>query len=207
MIQMVERKPLGQLLVEAQAITEQQLNEALTYQREHNMVLGKAVISMGLVSETELLNVLSNHLGLPSLDISKYNIQDDSLLLVNEDFARKYTIIPLFLIENTLTIATADPLNIEVVDELTRLTGMEIMLVLSSELDIERSIDLYYRSTTALTAAQSGGDDVRVVSREIHEDAEIVQVVDMLLFEAVNMGSSDIHIEPTEEKLRIRFRK
>jgi type IV pilus assembly protein PilB len=203
---MAERKPLGQLLLEAQAITEQQLNEALTYQREHNMVLGKAVISMGLVSETELLNVLSNHLGLPSLDISKYNIQDDSLLLVNEDFARKYTIIPLFLIENTLTIATADPLNIEVVDELTRLTGMEIMLVLSSELDIERSIDLYYRSTTALTAAQSGGDDVRVVSREIHEDAEIVQVVDMLLFEAVNMGSSDIHIEPRKNDARIRYR-
>ena len=202
----IEKKPLGQLLVEAGAISDHQLSDALTHGREHNQVLGKAVISMGLVSETDLLKVLSDHLGLPSLDISKYNIQDEALLQVNEDFARKYTIIPLFLIETTLTIATSDPLNIEVVDELTRMTGMEIMLVLSSELDIERSIDLYYRSTTALTDMQDGGDDVRVVSREIHEDAEIVQVVDMLLFEAVNMGASDIHIEPRKNDARIRYR-
>ena len=202
----VERKPLGRLLLEAGVISEPQLNEALVYGREHNQVLGKAVVAMGLVSEKDLLKVLSDHLKLPSLDISKYNIQDEALLAVSEEFARKYSIIPLFVIENSLTIATSDPLNIEVIDDLTRMTGMEIMLVLSSELDIERSIDLYYRSTTALTDMQAGGDDVRVVSREIHEKAEVVQVVDMLLFEAVNMGASDIHIEPRKNDARIRYR-
>ncbi|MCF7923139.1 MAG: GspE/PulE family protein, partial [Candidatus Marinimicrobia bacterium] len=98
------------------------------------------------------------------------------------------------------------PLNIDVIDQLTRDTGMEIMLVLSIEMDIERSIDLYYRSTTSLLATEAAGDDVRVVSREIHEDTEIVQVVDMLLFEAVNMGASDIHIEPRKNDARIRYR-
>ncbi len=201
-----EKKQIGQLLMESGLLTDVQLNEALTYQREHGVVLGKAVVSMGLVPERELLKVLGDHLGLPSLDITKYNIQDEALMEVSEDFAREYSIIPLFLIENTLTIATADPLNIDVIDQLSRDTGMEIMLVLSIEMDIERSIDLYYRSTTSLAQTQAAGDDVRVVSREIHEDAEVVQVVDMLLFEAVNMGASDIHIEPRKHDARIRYR-
>ncbi|MCF7923213.1 MAG: hypothetical protein K9M55_10980, partial [Candidatus Marinimicrobia bacterium] len=147
-----EKKQLGQLLLEAGLVTESQVSEVLAYQREHHMVFGKAVVSMGMVPETELLKVLGHHLGLPSLDITKYNIQDEALKLVSEDFARKNSIIPLFLIENSLTIATADPLNIDVIDQLTRDTGMEIMLVLSIEMDIERSIDLYYRSTTSLLA-------------------------------------------------------
>ncbi len=201
-----EKKQLGQLLLESGLINEIQLNEALTYQREHGLVLGRAVVSMGLVAESDLLKVLGDHLGLASLDISKYSIQDEALMVVKEDFARKYSIIPLFLIENTLTIATADPLNIEVIDELSRTSGLEIMLVLSSELEIERSIDLYYRSTTSLAQTQAAGDDVRIVSREIQQDVEIVQVVDMLLFEAVNMGASDIHIEPRKHDARIRYR-
>ncbi|MEA3286358.1 MAG: ATPase, T2SS/T4P/T4SS family, partial [Candidatus Marinimicrobia bacterium] len=201
-----EKKQIGQLLLESGLLTDIQLNEALVYQREHGLVLGRAVVSMGLVAERDLLKVLGDHLGLPSLDISKYSIQDEALMLVDEDFARKYSIIPLFLIENTLTIATADPLNIEVIDELSRASGMEIMLVLSIELEIERAIDLYYRSTTSLAQSQAAGDDVRVVSREIHEDAEIVQVVDMLLFEAVNMEASDIHVEPRKHDARIRYR-
>ncbi|MBT3824085.1 MAG: hypothetical protein HOF96_03825, partial [Candidatus Marinimicrobia bacterium] len=187
-----EKKQLGQLLLESGLITEQQVSEVLTYQREHNLVFGKAVVSMGLVQESDLLKVLGDHLGLPSLDITKYSIQDEALGAVSEDFARENSIIPLFLIEETLTIATADPLNIDVIDQLTRDTDKEIMLVLSSEMDIERSIDLYYRSTTSLLDTEAAGDGVRVVSREIHEDTEIVQVVDMLLFEAVNMGASDI---------------
>ena len=201
-----EKKQLGQLLLESGLITEQQVSEVLAYQREHNQVFGKAVVSMGLVEESDLLRILGDHLGLPSLDITKYSIQDEALAVVSEDFARANSIIPLFLIEDSLTIATADPLNIDVIDELTRTTGLEIMLVLSVEMDIERSIDLYYRSTTSLLETEAAGDDVRVVSREIHEDTEIVQVVDMLLFEAVNMGASDIHIEPRKNDARIRYR-
>ena len=199
-----EKKQLGQLLLESGLITEQQVSEVLTYQREHNLVFGKAVVSMGLVQESDLLKVLGDHLGLPSLDITKYSIQDEALGAVSEDFARENSIIPLFLIEESLTIATANPLNIDVIDQLTRDTELEIMLVLSSEMDIERSIDLYYRSTTSLLDTEAAGDGVRVVSREIHEDTEIVQVVDMLLFEAVNMGASDIHIEPRKNDARDR---
>lgn len=201
-----EKKQLGQLLLESGMITEQQVSEVLTYQREHNLVFGKAVVSMGLVAETDLLMILGNHLGLPSLDILKYSIQDEALKLVNEEFAREHSIIPLFLIEDALTIATADPLNIDVIDQLSRDTGLQISLVLSIELDIERSIDLYYRSTTSLLETEAAGDDVRVVSRQINEETEIVQVVDMLLFEAVNMGASDIHIEPRKNDARIRYR-
>lgn len=201
-----EKKQLGQLLLESGLLKEHQVSDVLTYQREHNLVFGKAVVSMGLVDEAELLKVLGDHLGLPSLDILKYSIQDEALKLVSEEFARENSIIPLFVIEESLTIATADPMNIDVIDQLTRDTGMEIMLVLSIEMDIERSIDLYYRSTTSLLETEAAGDDVRVVSREIHEDTEIVQVVDMLLFEAVNMGASDIHIEPRKNDARIRYR-
>jgi len=202
----VEKKQLGQLLLESGQINEAQLTDALTFGRENGVLLGKSVVALGLLTERDLLKVLGNHLGLPSLDITKYNIQDEALMLVSEDFARQHTVIPLFVIEDSLTVATADPLNIEVVDELSRETEKEIMLVLSIEADIERSIDLYYRSTTSLAQTMAAGDDVRVVSREIHEDTEVVQVVDMLLFEAVNMGASDIHIEPRKNDARIRYR-
>jgi len=198
------KKTTGQLLLESGLITENQVSEVLAYQREHHLVFGKAVVSMGLVQEADLLKVLGDHLGLPSLDITKYSIQDEALAVVSEDFARENSIIPLFLIEESLTIATADPLNIDVIDQLSRDTGLEIMLVLSIEMDIERSIDLYYRSTASLLETEAAGDGVRVVSREIHEDTEVVQVVDMLLFEAVNMGASDIHIEPRKNDARIR---
>ncbi len=195
------RKQLGQMLTESGKISEAQLAQALQYQRDNKMMLGKAVVAMGLVTENELLEVLGHHLGLPHLELMKYNIDDEAIHMVPEKFAREHNIIPLFALPDSLTIATADPLNIEVIDELSRMLGVEVSLVLATEMDIERAIDIYYRGTVA---AGEGEGDVRVVSREIDQDKEIVQVVDMLLGEAVNMGASDIHIEPRRHDARIR---
>jgi len=200
---MAEKKQLGQMLIDSGKITERQLQDVLEYQRENKLMLGKAVVAMGILTENEVLGVLANHLGLPHLELMKYSIQDEALHKVKERFAREHTLIPLFLIENSLTIAVADPLNIDAFDELSRETGFEINLVLANEQDIERAVDIYYRGS--LDPADAGGD-VRVVSREIDEDREIVQVVDMLLAEAVNMGASDIHIEPRVRDARIRYR-
>ncbi len=199
-----EKKQLGQMLIESEKINKNQLEDALIFQRDHNMFLGKAVVSMGLLSENELIDILADQLGLPSLNLMTYNIEEDTLKIVDEQFARKYSIIPLFALDDSITVATSDPLNIEVIDELHRLKGLEVNLVLATEMDIERTIDLYYRSTTGLDATADG--DVRVVSKVIEGDAEIVQVVNMLLFEAVNVGASDIHIEPRNADARIRFR-
>jgi len=198
-----ERKQLGQMLIESGKLTDAQLRDALEYQREHKMFLGRAVISMGLLTDHELLEILSNQLGLPSLELMKYNIDDSALAMVPEEFARKHNIIPLFALPDSLTIATSDPLNIEVIDELSRTLNVEVSLVLATEMDIERAVDIYYRG--AISGSDSDSE-VRVVSREIDQDKEIVQVVDMLLIEAVNMAASDIHIEPRKNDARIRYR-
>lgn len=200
-----EKKQLGQMLIESGKLDKNQLEDALIYQRDHNMFLGKAVVSMGLLTETELIEILASQLGLPSLNLMTYNIEDAAIQAVDEKFCREFTIIPLFLLDDSITVATADPLNIEVIDELSRMKNVvEVNLVLATEMDIERAIDLYYRSTTGLDATADG--DVRVVSKAIESDAEIVQVVNMLLIEAVNMGASDIHIEPRYADARIRYR-
>ncbi|MCK4295069.1 MAG: type II secretion system protein GspE, partial [Candidatus Marinimicrobia bacterium] len=94
-----EKKQLGQILVEAGKISEDQLTEALRYKRDHNMYLGKAIINMGLLSEKEIAQTLSDQLELPYLDLLEYEVQPESIKLVDEKFAREHCLIPLFFID------------------------------------------------------------------------------------------------------------
>ncbi len=200
-------KQLGQLLIDAGLIDEHQLEEALQYKRDHNVYLGKAILSMGLVTEKQMAEALSDQLGLPYLDLMSYEVQSSVLDLVDEKTALKFKIMPLYTLDNSLAIATTDPLNVEVIDDLAQKTGKEINLVMATESDIEQAIDLFY--SAAKYVAKTGGRTdkmARVVSREIDEETEIIEAVDMLFNEAIKMGASDIHIEPRREDVRIRFR-
>lgn len=200
-----EKKQLGQILVEAGKISEDQLIEALRYKRDHNMYLGKAIINMGLLSEKEIAQTLSDQLELPYLDLLEYEVQPDSIKLVDEKFAREHCLMPLFFIDNMLTIAISDPLNIEAIDNLRQKQGMDLNLVLSTESDIEQCIELYYGSSRYL-ADGDGKTRQQVVSREIDEETQATRAVNMFLNESIKIGASDIHIEPRETDVRIRYR-
>ena len=205
-----EKKRLGNILIDAGKITPEQLEEALQYQKDHNVYLGKAVIMMGLLTEKEMLETLSEQLGIPSLELVGFEVQDEALKLVDEKLARTHKIMPLFLIDGSLTIATSDPLNVQIVDELNNQTGLEIILILASESEIEQTADLYYTAQNYAARTTQSGDGqqvgIRVVSTEIGEDTAIVETVNMLFDKAIRMGASDIHIEPREQDVRMRFR-
>lgn len=200
-----EKKQLGQILVEAGKISEDQLTEALRYKRDHNMYLGKAIIAMGLLSEKEIVQTLSDQLGLPYLDLLEYEVQPEAIELIDEKFAREKLVMPLFFVDNSLTIAISDPLNIEAIDDLGRQQGMKLDLILATESDIEQCIELYYRSSRYL-AEREGATGQQVVSREIDEETQAIEAVNMFLNESIKIGASDIHIEPRESDVRIRYR-
>ena len=201
------KKQLGQILIDAGKINNEQLEEALAYKQDRGIYLGKAIIELGLVTEKEMVQTLGDQLKLPYLDLLNYEIQSEALGKIDETTALKQKIMPLFMIDNTLTVAISDPLNIDVIDDLMDKTGMEVNLILATESDIEQAIDLYY--SAARYVSKTGGrtdKSARIISKEIGEETEIIEAVNLLFNEAIKMGASDIHIEPREKDLRIRFR-
>ncbi|MCH7733450.1 MAG: Flp pilus assembly complex ATPase component TadA [Candidatus Marinimicrobia bacterium] len=201
------KKQLGQILVEAGKINDNQLEEALTYKQSRNIYLGKAIIELGLLTEKEMIQTLGNQLNLPYLDLLNYEIDPEVLERIDETIALKQKIMPLFELDSILTVAIGDPLNIEVIDDISDKTGMEVNLVLATESDIEQAIDLYYSAEKFISKTGGKADKgARIVSKEIDEETEIVEAVDMLFNEAIKMGASDVHIEPREKDVRIRFR-
>ena len=201
------KKQLGQILIDAGKINNEQLEEALAYKQDRGIYLGKAIIELGLVTEKEMVQTLGDQLKLPYLDLLNYEIQTEALEKIDETTALKQKIMPLFMIDNTLTVAIADPLNIDVIDDLMDKTGMEVNLILATESDIEQAIDLYYSAARYISNTGGRTDkSARIISKEIGEETEIIEAVNLLFNEAIKMGASDIHIEPREKDLRIRFR-
>ncbi|NOZ09144.1 MAG: Flp pilus assembly complex ATPase component [FCB group bacterium] len=204
-----EKKLLGQIMLDEGKIDMQQLEEALQYKQTHDIYLGLALIELGFVTEDDIIEAVSDQLKLPTLDPLTYEIENDVIDIVKEDVAKRLNIIPLFHIGNKLTVACSDPINVEIIDELNVETVMEINLVLAPEMSIKKVIDLYYGVEQYVdegTDQEDSRSRVRVVSKEIAEDTEIIESANMLILEAVKIGASDIHIDPREKDVRIRYR-
>jgi type IV pilus assembly protein PilB len=204
-----EIKQLGQILIDAGFIDESQLNDALDYKRQHNVYLGKALVALKMISEEDVLEQISQQLQIPSVDPLSYNILPDTLKLVKEETALKLNIIPLFHFDDTLTVACSDQNNVLIIDELSKETVMEINLTLASESTILKAIELNYGAELYQTEEDKvagKGPKVRVVSKEIAVDIEIIEAVNMMIEAAAKIGSSDVHVDPRENDVRIRFR-
>lgn len=211
-----DKRQLGQILLEQDKIDAVQLEEALEYKREKGVYLGKALVALELLSEEDLMNAVSDQMQLPTINPSTYRIQSEALRILKEDLAKKFNALPLFQFDNSLTIAVSDPNDIDMIDEIIEATNMiEINLVLATESSIIKCIELYYSADQyALNQMQSSSGDgasgkktkATVVSQEITEDTEIIEAVDMLIEESVKNGASDIHVEPREKDVRMRFR-
>ncbi len=208
------RKRLGEILHDEGLITEEQLQLALARQRETNERLGKIMISMGYVSETAILRILTVKLDVPIVNLKKRRPDPEIVKIIPEHLARKYKIIPIGRNNGSIVLAMADPLNVFAVDDVRIVTGCEVETAIASESEIDEAIAGYYgkqsieklvedlREITASDVAEAGPDQFR----EVVSDAPVVKLVNSLLTQAVINGASDIHVEPREKDLRIRYR-
>ena len=225
---------IGELLLKEKRITSQQLQEALTRQREHGGKLGFNLIALGHVRDEEITAVLSKQYGVPSISLGQFVIDPSVLKLVPAETVQKYQIVPLARAGATLTIAMMDPTNVFAMDDIKFMTGYNVEPVVASESSVIEAIEKYYGATVSpsmagssalevasraldempLLALQDGNVEVLDEYEEISvealarqgEEAPVIKLVNVILMSAIQKGASDIHIEPYEKELRIRFR-
>jgi type IV pilus assembly protein PilB len=212
------------ILLQSKLVTQEQLDKALAVQRQRGLPLRRVLIEEKLVTEDTLLSLLSKHLYMPTIHLTKYRFDPEIVGLIPERMARQYMLIPLSRFGNTLTVAMADPLNIFALDDLKVITGCSIDTVLSPEEEITKAIDVQYKPKAAdmqeiLEQASLkdalGRNNVEVLKQEDieltsvvreSETAPIVKLVNLMLTQALKQRASDIHIEPEVDCLRVRYR-
>ncbi|MFW6028625.1 MAG: GspE/PulE family protein [Halanaerobiales bacterium] len=205
---------LGDLLLEYGLLTEEQLQKALEEQKKTGGKLGEVVINMGMVTRQNINEILEFQLGIPYVNLRDYEIDNEAVKLVNEGLIRKHQLIPIKLRENDLYVAMEDPLNIIAIDDVALITGKNIIPMLSSQDQISEAIDIHYGKEQAMAAAEQYKQEYQVelqdIEEEVSEDevksAPIVKLVNTVLEQAVRHRASDVHIEPFEKKIRIRYR-
>ena len=226
-------RQLGQMLVKDQVISDENLEEALRRQESTGASLGRVLVEMGLTSEWEMAAALGKQLNVPFITLSHYDIDRRVLEAIPEDIIKKYKIVPVDKTGDALTIALADPSNIYLLDELRLLTQCQIIPVISFESDIIEAIQRYYGveegSNLDEMLKEITESDVQAVSDQIEsesflmeaedpnagqniddeataDEAPVIQLVNLIITEAIKAGASDIHIEPYEKNLRLRYR-
>jgi type IV pilus assembly protein PilB len=221
-------KRLGEMLIKDQIISRQDFDGAAQKQTQTGVSLGRILIDMGKASEWEVAATLGKQLNVPFITLAHYDIDPDVLKSIPADLARKYKIVPVDRTGDSLTVALADPSNIYLLDELRLLTQSQIIPVISFESDIKEAIEKYYpasqsenaeealkdiadveidASATATSEAEAQEEAAEEEDLSLNaDDAPVVQLVNMIISEAIKMRASDIHIEPYEKSLRLRYR-
>ncbi len=200
-------KKIGDMLVDQGLITEAQLKEALEEQRITGEKLGEIIVNKGWMSREEFDRALSVQTGITTFDLPGYIIEPDVIKLVPEDMSRKYKLIPVFLVDNALTVAMANPTNVFIIDELHRKTGYTIEPVLANEIDIRSAQDQYYGASGTLQEIIASIDKTKLSEGDkLGEEAPIIKIVNLLILRAIQERASDIHIEPEEKFLGVRYR-
>lgn len=247
---------LGQILINSNIISEEQLKQALTLQKKEGGRLGTNLVKLGYITEEKLVSFLSKQYGVPAINLNDHRIDPSVIKLVPYEMARKYLIIPIARVGATLTVAMVDPSNVFAIDDVKFMTGYNVEVVVSSESSIINAINTYYsrggdglvsatkstsqviqakdytlseeeaENTSTITIEESPTIDVEEFDKivgtaldtidviEDKEDAEIikeveapiVKLVNGIFINAIKTGASDIHIEPYENSLRVRYR-
>ena len=219
-MQTEQETSLGQTLLAEEVITEQQLEQALAEQQRSGRRLGEILLEEKRVNGLRVLEILSDRLGVPWCQL-RHGLVDFALLdLIGEQEAQRLQVIPMFRVEDTLTVAMADPQSLPKIDRLRELTGCKIRPVLASANNIHEYINKVSAGGTDIDAFLSSlsDSDVEVVERESVDDggmtdldkmvdgSPIINLVNMALMTAIRDGASDIHIEPDKQGTRIRYR-
>jgi len=215
---------LGEILIKESLITSEQLKQALEYQKQHGGRLGSCLMKMGFITDDEITAVLSRQYGVPSINLKYYEVDAAVIKLIPQDTAVRYQIVPLSRVGSTLTIAMTDPTNVFAMDDIKFMTGFNVEPVVASESAISEAIAKFYGEAESVEelskvmkdltgaeaedlelAAEVEETDLATLERAA-EEAPIIKLVNLILTDAVKRGASDIHIEPYEKELRVRFR-
>lgn len=222
---------LGELLLREKRITPVQLQEALTHQRANGGRLGSNLVKLGFVRDDDITSVLSRQYGVPSITLGSFELDPAVVRLVPADTAIKYQVIPVSRSTTALTLAMTDPTNVFAMDDIKFMTGLHVEPVVASESSVRDAIARYYASGTAPGAPVSGADLVTRALEDLGDavedglevvadnaaldasalekqggEAPIIRLVNALMLSAIQRGASDIHLEPYEREMRIRFR-
>src|SRR4051795_8032456 len=203
---------LGTLLLERGLVTQEQLDAALEEQRKSRKSLGRVLIDAGIVSEGDLVSTLAARIGLDFVDLGEYTIDPSAVGLISDSLARRFQAVPVGWEDNRLVVAMADPSNVVAIDDIRTITGAEVRTVVATRGAILEAIEHHHRmegdveDVSALAASEMEAEDDLSKVKEVTEDAPIVKLVNLLITQAVQERASDIHIEPTEKDVRIRYR-
>jgi type IV pilus assembly protein PilB len=194
---------LGQLLIQAGKIDEDQLQKALTIQKEKDVYIGVIFRELGYLDERELNRYISQQLKIPYLSLGHYDVDKTIMGLIPERIIRSKNFLPLFRLNNTLNIAVSDPLDAAPINAARDETGLKIEPVIVTETEIENAIDLYYGISGFVDVNSS--DEVTDIS-DLFDESRIVELVDSIITQSQRYRCSDIHVEPRENDIRVRFR-
>ena len=211
---------LGEILVREGLITQDQLKKALLDQKGTGMRLGYTLVKLGFIEETEITKMLARQYRMPAVDLSRFEVDPKILKLLPPDIAIKHTVLPLKREGRTLTIAIADPNNVAAIEDIKFITRCDVFPVIAGEYTLRNAIDRYYQQSDAqlqslLRSVEAAEDALEVVedtqdddvkAQDLADDAPVVKLINGLLTDAVKRGASDIHIEPFEHEMRVRYR-
>lgn len=201
------KKRIGDILVESGLITQEQLEEALKIQKQTKKRLGDTLITNGFITEQQLIEVLEFQLGIPHVSLYKYQIDRSIAQIIPESLAIRYQVIPIKKKGNKLTVAMADPLDYYAIDDLRMTTGFQIEPVIATKDELSKTIDRFYgMQETVKEIMQQLPKEEYEDEENQSDDAPIRRMVNQIIQNAVQQQASDIHFDPTDHELRIRFR-
>jgi len=214
---------LGEILLKESLITQEQLQKALEFQRANGGKLGSCLTKMGFITDDDITGVLSRQYGVPSINLKFYEIDPNVIKLIPQDTALRYQVIPLSRVGSVLTIAMTDPTNVFAMDDIKFMTGFNVEPVVASESAIGEAITRFYGGGEADSEELSkmmkdlvDDEELELAAEEAEldaaslekaaEEAPIIKLVNLILTDSVKRGASDIHLEPYETEMRVRFR-
>ena len=216
---------MGAVLVQAGKISQKQLDAALAAQRETGGRLDSKLVGLGYLKDSELVDFLSKHFGVPAVDLGQIKIDATVIKIIPAELARKYTVLPISKAAARLTVAMTDPTNVFALDDIKFMTGYTVEPVVAAEEALRTAIDRFYGTTRAVELKKvmddlheddGAGGDLQVLDddqeidleelQEKSEEAPVVRLVNVILYDAIKRGASDIHIEPFEKEYRVRYR-
>ena len=220
MATITEMKPkkirIGDLLIANKVISEEQLTAALADQKKSGRKLGRVLVENGFLTEDQLMSFLAQQLNIPYIDLRRYHYKPETVRLIPETHARRFRAIALEDTRESLLVGMADPTDIFAYDELSRVLRRPLRFAVVKESELLKTIDRVYRRTEEISdlaqelqqelSAQGGVDLTALAEAEGLTDAPVVKLLQSMFEDAIQVNASDIHIEPDEKELRIRFR-
>ncbi|HUV04565.1 MAG TPA: type II secretion system ATPase GspE [Armatimonadota bacterium] len=223
----MQKKSIGEILVSAGLITDEQLSQAVEKGRQLGVgqKIGDVLVSMGLITERDKARCLGTQWGVPYVDLTDYTIEGEAVKCISQDVARRYKVIPIAKSDHKLTLAMKNPLDVFALDEVRLITGAEIEPVIATEEDIVSAVSEHYASgastaeavselmddfqTSEIAVAEGEKPDDEVSTeelRELSEEAPVVRLANLIITRGIQDRCSDIHLEPGKTSLRVRYR-